>query len=164
MEVVLLPGMDGTGILFKPFTKFLNEHIKVTIIQYPCDNKLSYNELYAFVKEHLPKCNEFVLVAESFSSPIAYKLAVENIASLKSVIFVAGFLEAPRPTLLGVLTRLPVSVFLRLPLPDFMVRQFLLGTNASDTLVALYHDYGATYVQRSIICQAAGRNKGVSVG
>ncbi len=138
MELVLLPGMDGTGILFNPFIKFLDEHIRVTIIRYPPDKKLSYDELCAFVKERLPKNNEFILVAESFSSPIGFRLATENTPYLKTVIFVGSFLDPPYPILLTVVKRLPLSYLFRLQIPDFVVKHFLLGPNASDTLIELF--------------------------
>jgi hypothetical protein len=35
MKIVLLPGLDGTGILFKPFIEALPNGIDVLVISYP---------------------------------------------------------------------------------------------------------------------------------
>lgn len=40
MKVVLLPGLDGTGVLFKPLIDVLSSEINVQIISYPPDEKL----------------------------------------------------------------------------------------------------------------------------
>ncbi len=37
MQIILLPGMDGTGILFESLLKELSKDIEVQIISYPCD-------------------------------------------------------------------------------------------------------------------------------
>lgn len=140
MELVLLPGMDGTGMLFQPLIRVLGENIKINIVQYPCNEELSYNELCVFVKERLPRRQEFILVAESFSGPIAYRLATESIPNLKSIIFVASFLEAPRPILLSVLKLLPLTFFFRIPIPDLITKQIFLGPNASPSLVKLFKE------------------------
>jgi hypothetical protein len=40
MKVVLLPGLDGTGILFKPFIEVLSSEIIVQVISYPTEKKI----------------------------------------------------------------------------------------------------------------------------
>jgi len=45
MKVVLLPGLDGTGILFKPFIDALPSEANIQVISYPSATKLSYQEL-----------------------------------------------------------------------------------------------------------------------
>ena len=75
MKLILLPGMDGTGILFQPFLDIFPEEIETQIITFPCNEKLSYQELISYVCDKLPKDNDFVILAESFSGPIAYEIS-----------------------------------------------------------------------------------------
>ncbi len=133
MELILLPGMDGTGILFQPFLKSLPQDISTRVIHYPCDKELSYKKLVSFVQKQLPKDIEFILLAESFSGPIAYKLA--NNKKLKAIIFVASFIQPPNK-LLALLKILPVSFFIPKQLPDVLLK-FLLGPLASKEIYKL---------------------------
>lgn len=45
LKLVLLPGLDGTGLLFKPFVSALPSSAETLIITYPPDEKLSYKKL-----------------------------------------------------------------------------------------------------------------------
>lgn len=136
MELILLPGMDGTGILFKPFLKLLSKDITTKVINYPCDQELAYNELISFVHKQLPKDKEFILLAESFSGPIAYKLA--NNENLKAIIFVASFIEPPNK-LLALSKILPYSFFIPKQLPVVLLK-FLLGPRANKEMYDLVNE------------------------
>ncbi|VAW60328.1 hypothetical protein MNBD_GAMMA11-2573 [hydrothermal vent metagenome] len=94
MLLILLPGMDGTGIMFEPFLERLSPENQVEVIAYPYDIALSYKELVLYVQERLPENRDFVLLAESFSGPIAYEIAKTN-EKLRLVIFVASFIKPP---------------------------------------------------------------------
>lgn len=135
MKLVLLPGMDGTGLMFRPFVDVACNH-STDVISYPNDTSQKYTELIDFVKDRLPREVEFIIIAESFSGPIAYALMKEVIPNLKAVIFVASFLENPRPILLSLLKLLPISLIFRLPIPKAVIRKYMLGFNASDSLIA----------------------------
>ena len=102
MKLVLLPGMDGTGLMFRPFIDAAYNH-SIDVISYPNDTSQKYTELIGFVKDRLPSEVEFIIIAESFSGPIAYALMKEVIPNLKAVIFVASFLENPRPILFSLI-------------------------------------------------------------
>lgn len=73
MKLVLLPGMDGTGILFLPLLQCLTPFVEVQIISYPADSCLDYAQLYQQVEKELPN-EPYALLAESFSGPIAIKI------------------------------------------------------------------------------------------
>ncbi|MCP3850068.1 MAG: hypothetical protein GY694_07510 [Gammaproteobacteria bacterium] len=136
MELILLPGMDGTGILFQPFLNSVSNGISTKVIHYPCDQELSYNELTNYVQKQLPKDKEYVLLAESFSGPIAYKLA--NNENLKAIIFVASFIQLPNK-LLAVSKVLPLSFFIPRQLPNVILK-FLLGPLASKEIYNLVNE------------------------
>ncbi len=135
MKLILLPGMDGTGILFQPFLDILPKEIETQIITFPCNEKLSYQELTSFVCDKLPEDNDFVLLAESFSGPIAYELSKKENERLKSIIFVASFIQPPNKLLS--LAKI-ASFYYLIPkkLPSFVLK-FLLGSTASNNLYPL---------------------------
>lgn len=99
LTVVLLPGMDGTGLLFEPFIRALGAAAEVRIIAYPVDKPMGYAELRLFVKSALPDNAPFVLLAESFAGPIAIELAAEDNARLVGLILCCTFARNPRPKL-----------------------------------------------------------------
>ncbi|UPT78193.1 alpha/beta hydrolase [Sulfurovum sp. XGS-02] len=134
MKLVLLPGLDGTGDLFKPLTDVLPSSIRVQVIDYDLKNKQSYNDLVKYVISSLPK-EDFILLAESFSGPIAYQIALRKPKQLKSLILVATFLENPRPLLLKFI---PNSRIFSLPIPTLIIKLFFLGFSAKTEIIDLF--------------------------
>ena len=134
MKLVLLPGLDGTGLLFQPFIDALPAGIDCIVVSYPASTKLSYQELIEFVVKELPE-EDFILLGESFSGYIAYQVSLRQPKHLKSVVFVASFLEVPRPLLLKWSSWLPMSLLLSVPIPNLIFNRFLLGKDASSELV-----------------------------
>jgi pimeloyl-ACP methyl ester carboxylesterase len=131
MKLVLLPGLDGTGDLFQPFIDCLSPEFDAQIISYSTNKKQNYHELSQFVVQQLPK-EKFIIVAESFSGYIAYQIALLNLPNLVSIVFVASFLESPKPLLLKLSQLLPMGLLFSLPLPKFIFKQFLLGKSANN--------------------------------
>jgi pimeloyl-ACP methyl ester carboxylesterase len=97
--LVLLPGMDGTGELFNDLLQNLGTKLQTRVINYPRDEKLSYQQLQAFVLERLPKDQPFVLLGESFSGPIAIALASQALPYLSGLILCATFCRNPQKLL-----------------------------------------------------------------
>ncbi len=137
MNLVLLPGLDGTGELFKPFIEVLPKDINALVISYPGNIKLSYEELVEFVLNQLPD-NEFILVGESFSGYIAHQIALRRPKNIKAVIFVASFLENPRPLMLGFSGVFPRRYILSGFLPEIVIKMFLFGMNICDQTISLF--------------------------
>jgi pimeloyl-[acyl-carrier protein] methyl ester esterase len=130
LAVVLLPGMDGSGALFEDFAS----ELKATslVISYPTDQPLGYGELEEFVLAALPKTEPFILLAESFSGPIAVALAARQLPQLRGVVLVCSFAKAPLafPTFLQkYLARLP---FWRVPVA--LAARVLLGRYRSKAI------------------------------
>ncbi len=138
MRLILLPGMDGTGILFKPFVEKLPQSLVIEVISYPLKEKLSYRELAIFVKENLPEKEKFILLAESYSGPVAYLLAQDQAPNLKSIIFVASFLTPPRSVLLKILSMLPLEKLLDMQIPSFIAKFFMLGARIEKETLNLF--------------------------
>jgi len=137
MKIVLLPGLDGTGFLFKPFIKVLPSETDIQVISYPPSVKLNYQELTELVMSQLPK-EQFILVAESFAGYIAYQVALCKPNNLKSVVFVATFLESPRPFLLALSRLLPRSRILSAPIPNYIIKLFLFGSVVNKKMIMLF--------------------------
>jgi pimeloyl-ACP methyl ester carboxylesterase len=97
--LVLLPGLDGTGKLFSEFIKVLGTGIDVQVITYPTDQPLGYEELELRVRAALPSHGRFVLLGESFSGPIAIRIAATAPPGLSAVILCGSFAKNPYPLL-----------------------------------------------------------------
>ena len=95
MKLVLLPGMDGTGILFEPFLESLPESISPIVVTYPCDMPLSYAELLQVIEAKLPSAEPFIVLGESFSGPLALRIAASCPPGLKGLVLSASFARNP---------------------------------------------------------------------
>lgn len=138
MKLILLPGMDGTGELFEDFLSDLGK-IEHLIISLPPSGNQDYDSLLAHVKTRLPN-QDFLLLAESFSGPIAAKLAFETIDNLKGVIFVGSFLSAPNKFVLSLASFLPIKALSKFPFSKFALRKLMLGSDASASLLIKFQN------------------------
>src|SRR5688572_22597921 len=96
--LAILPGLDGTGLLVRGFCAALDPSVPTTLISYPIDRHLDYAALEAITRSRLPK-EPFVLLAESFSGPIALSIAVTRPPGLRGLILACSFARNPRPAL-----------------------------------------------------------------
>lgn len=94
MKLVLLPGLDGTGVLFKPFLDVLPRNIEPIVISYPTQQPLGYDELFEWVRPHMP-AEPFVLVGESFGGPLALRIAAASPTGLRGVVLAGSFICCP---------------------------------------------------------------------
>jgi pimeloyl-[acyl-carrier protein] methyl ester esterase len=100
--LVLLPGLDGTGKLFAEFVKLLDPGVCAMVVAYPPDQPLGYEELDALVRGILDKPRRdqrYVLLGESFSGPLAIRIAARAPAGLVGLILSASFAKNPFPWL-----------------------------------------------------------------
>jgi pimeloyl-ACP methyl ester carboxylesterase len=113
MIVVLLPGMPGAGELFQPFVNELPPHVTAVTFSYPAGARLTYDQLADRVSRELPLERPDIIVAESYSGPIALALAARAIGDLRAVVLVASFAEQPLGLARLWLARLPQPFFER---------------------------------------------------
>jgi pimeloyl-ACP methyl ester carboxylesterase len=97
--LVLLPGMDGIGKSFRQFSLAMQPAIDTSIVTYPVDEALDYAELEHRARGLLPKERPFFLLAESFSGPIAARIAADPPRGLLGTVFCATFVKNPYPML-----------------------------------------------------------------
>jgi pimeloyl-ACP methyl ester carboxylesterase len=127
ITLILLPGMDGTGSLFRPFIDAVGTRFKIKVVQYPTDRAMDYPALLGRVRSELPANEPYVVLGESFSGPIAVELAAESDTLCQGLILCCTFVRNPRPLLSGlkfVIQSLPmwmppVSVLSKLLLGKF---------------------------------------------
>jgi pimeloyl-[acyl-carrier protein] methyl ester esterase len=136
LKLVLLPGMDGTGKLFSEFIAALPETFETVTVRYPTERCLPYSELEDFVRTACAISAPFMLVAESFSTPLAIKYAATKPANLEGVILCAGFATSPVQGWRRFLGSLLVPLAFRIPLPNLAARFWLLGSDAPTSLLA----------------------------
>lgn len=135
VKLILLPGMDGTGKLFAEFRAALPDEYEVEIVRYPRDRFLSYSGLEDFVGTTCPATEPFVLIAESFSTPLAIQCASKRPENLKALILCAGFVTSPVKGWRKATARILAPFLFHLPLPPIAVRLWLADSNASPQLV-----------------------------
>jgi pimeloyl-[acyl-carrier protein] methyl ester esterase len=97
--LVLLPGLDGTGKLFGEFLKALDSNVSAIVVAYPKDVPMNYDELESLVRAALPTDRPFVLLGESFSGPLAIRIAAHPPASLVGLVLSVTFAANPYPWL-----------------------------------------------------------------
>ena len=95
ISLLLLPGLDGTGKLFEPLMCHLPTWIKPIVVSYPPDKPYGYQELKAIVSRSLPINDDFVILGESFSGPLAVMVAAEKPKGLGGLILCASFIKKP---------------------------------------------------------------------
>ena len=137
IEIVLLPGLHGTGRLFADFVRERPPGFVPRVIEYPCDRFLDYGDLLPFVRGQLPQDSDFVILGESFSGPLAVMLAAERPRGLRAVVLVATFVTRPRPRWTG---SLPWRTLFLFRPPDFVLKWLVAGPAADTSLLERIHE------------------------
>lgn len=96
---MLLPGLDGTGKRLAEFMSLLGADFDTRIVGYPPRRPLAYEALEQLVRAELPRDRAYVLLGESFSGPIAVRIAADSPPGLAAVILCASFVKSPYPLL-----------------------------------------------------------------
>lgn len=91
----MLPGMDGTGLLFRGFLRALGDEVNPVVVSYPPDKPLTYHQLEEFVRPKLPAHGPYVVLGESFSGPVAISIAARNPPGLVGLVLCCTFVRSP---------------------------------------------------------------------
>jgi len=143
-KLMVLPGMDGTGLLLNPFIEYLGRRVDAQLFDYPTHVIQSYEEIISNVEAVLPSTGEdFAILAESFAGPVALSLAQKGIPGLRALILVVSFAATPRHLLLQLTRYLPMDRLLGLPVPRRFARRMMLGGSppegALDKLLEVFY-------------------------
>lgn len=122
---VVLPGMDGTGELVTDFVEQVSARRPVQAIAYPADRALGYGALLPIVSAQLPNAPT-VLVAESFSGPLAIELAASD-QRVVGLVLASSFARCPiAPKLATIASLAPIG-----RVPASLMAFALLGSAGS---------------------------------
>lgn len=100
VTLVLLPGLDGTEILFGPLIQALPPWVRPVVVPYPASGPTGYEDLQPRVEAAVAGLGEFFVLSWSFGGPLALRLAVSRPDAVRGVILCASFVRAPRPKLM----------------------------------------------------------------
>jgi pimeloyl-ACP methyl ester carboxylesterase len=98
LKLILLPGLDGSRILFQPFVKALPDWVRPICVEYPQD-EWRYDALLPLARDACSGADDYFVLGWSFSGPMALRLAAESPRGLRGVILCASFARAPWPVL-----------------------------------------------------------------
>lgn len=133
-HLVLLPGLDGTGDLFRNFLDELPGGYRRSVVPFP-RHLSSYADLDPIVRRSIPEHDAYVLVAESFSSPLAIQIASSHPGYLRGLILCGGFSASPVSWPIRTTMGLAARWFFQWEPPAFAIRRFLAGASASSNLI-----------------------------
>lgn len=122
----ILPGLDGTTRMLDGFVAQARAagFDDAAAIGYPHDRVLDAVGLEAFAREQLPGDHPFVLLGESFSGPIALRIAADPPPMLRALVLSTTFATTPVPLLSPFAPLTRIAPMLR-PMP--LLSWLLLG-------------------------------------
>lgn len=132
--LVCLPGLDGTGTLFDDFLAEVASGWERIVVRYP-PHLSAYDDLVPVVEAAMPEWPRVILIAESFSTPIAIKIAAQASGNLQGLVLCAGFASSPlRGVPRFVTSAIAPMLFKREP-SELAVKFLLTGGDAPKHLV-----------------------------
>lgn len=122
--LVLMPGFDGTGALFAPLIEAFGRTYDFKVVRYSDERTLAecVNTAASFMPDE-----PAVLIAESFSGPLALSLMSRFPDRVHCAVLCATFSSTPHPLLLQIASRLPAALLSASPLRETAVRMFCLN-------------------------------------
>lgn len=141
-RLIFLPGLHGTDDLFEDLLEELQRKISFQkiLITYPNDIKQTYKKLTKWLVSYL-EINEWssesekvktIIIAESFSTVIALKLAEKFPKHIHGVVISGGFCSSPVPTIFNFI---PLRPFFFIKPPLLVIRRYLTGSASSINFV-----------------------------
>jgi len=127
--------MDGTGKLFRGLENALPESWRNSVVTNLSDVPTSYTQFLRTVESATPEC-PFLLIAESYSTPLAISYAATRPKNLKALVLCGGFASSPVSGLRWLAAQLLRPFLFHLPLTDRTIERYLLDENADPALKA----------------------------
>ena len=107
--------MHGSSGLFSDFVSALPSWIETRVLSYPGDVPSSKSELLHLIRSFVPASEPFVVLAESFSTPLSIEFAATGPHHLKGLILCAGFATSPLRGITRIVARYLVPFLPYLP-------------------------------------------------
>lgn len=138
-SLIFLPGLDGTGISFEPLGALLPPDVRTQIVRYPTDRVLNFEQTVECAQAQIVSDPDAIVVAESFSGPVAIMLVASGRIRARALILCATFARSPRPAMLRLAKCLPMAALLKLPWPRPILKYCIEGgETAVAVLLALW--------------------------
>ena len=134
MKLVLLPGFDGTGQLFKPLLREFSSNIEPVVVSYPNDKFMTYKELNEYIHPKLPN-EPFFILGESFGGPLAVMLSNLSSDHAKGLILSVTFASDPKPVISKLIRPLISPGFFNHKIPSWFIKRVLLGGRQNTELI-----------------------------
>lgn len=129
---ILLPGLDGTGELFSPLIEALDEGAQTTVVRYIAER--SFDDYVTTAASALPERGAIV-IAESFSGPVALALAARHPTRIRRLALCATFARSPFRFLLRASQFAPMSFFGPNPTQRSVLRHFCFNNEVDEALL-----------------------------
>lgn len=127
--IYLLPGLDGTGELYAPLLAALPS-ASAQVVSYDPRTPRSWAAYAEQVAAAIDSSSPFLLLAESFSGPVALEFLSAHGANCRGLLACATFVSNPSPLRLALAT-LPGALHLApRRLPQWALRRLLVGPQA----------------------------------
>lgn len=124
VNTLVLPGLDGTGLLLDRFQQLAPPSHDVTVLPLPNDCSAGYAGLCDHFSDAIESANDCLLIGESFSGPLAVLLAHRFPHVIQHLVLVASFATSPLPQIASFV---PWRLVFRMPLPAFVAARYLIG-------------------------------------
>jgi pimeloyl-[acyl-carrier protein] methyl ester esterase len=121
-HLVFMPGLDGTGLSFEPLLPLLAKDTKYTIVRYPTDKLLSFREIVECAVAQIPVGDPPVVIAESFSGPVAVWMIASGKTEAKALVLCATCAASPHPLLWRIVRLLKLPLLIRPDMPKMFFR------------------------------------------
>ena len=131
-QLVLLPGLHGSAALFPPLLNVVPAEYRPLVIEYPQHLPLGYDDLFELIRVRSSDIPEMIVLGESFSGPLAVRLADHAPDRVVAMVLVATFVRRPVPRWFAGLSRWLAYV---MPTTRFQIRHLLAGWDAPDGLI-----------------------------
>ena len=94
--LLLLPGLDGTEVFFKPLVAALPQWVRPKIVCFPSSGANEYADLLALAQEMVSEIPTCFVLGSSFAGPLALMLAEAEPDKVRGVILATTFVSPPR--------------------------------------------------------------------
>jgi pimeloyl-[acyl-carrier protein] methyl ester esterase len=152
---VLLPGMEGSDLLFGPLRDAAPPDVRTVAVSYPVGERNTYDDLLPGVLAALPTDGPYHLLGWSFSGPMALMVAARRPPGLRGVVLASSFVRRPVP-LPAWMRHLARPALFRLYPATFQVRALLSGADVRGLrhLVGQAHRTAGPVALACRVCEA----------
>ena len=129
--------MHGSAALFDGLRAHAPAGLTLHTVDYPSEGPQDYGSLQAWLEPRLPSGETpYAIVAESFSGPLAVRIAAAEPRGLAALVLVNSFVAAPMGPVLGAAAMFGMPLASRLGVPARAIRARMVGADAPDARVA----------------------------